>query len=93
MKIKITKNEVVISQGEFSDGILYVTKFIKGDAIFPVLESKIELKYNYLTNKSEGTMIENGKEYFVEYENGEELIGSKRRTFEGIRLMIIGYLY
>ena len=36
-----------------------------------------------------GIVTENGKEYFVEYdENGKEF--SKKRTFEGIRLMIIG---
>ena len=38
-----------------------------------------------------GVLTENGKEYFVEYFIGcfEEEI-SRKRTFEGIRLMIIG---
>ena len=42
-------------------------------------------------NKKEGKGIINarGKEYFVEYnEKGKEY--SRKRTFEGIRLMIIG---
>ena len=39
--------------------------------------------------KGKGIVTENGKEYFVEYdENGKQF--SKKRTFEGIRLMIIG---
>jgi hypothetical protein len=41
--------------------------------------------------KGKGTINEKGKEYFVEYdENGEELKNLRKRTFEGIRLMIIG---
>jgi hypothetical protein len=41
--------------------------------------------------KGKGTINEKGKEYFVEYdENGEELKILRKRTFEGIRLMIIG---
>ena len=36
-----------------------------------------------------GIIVENGREYFVEYsENGDEL--KRKRTFEGIRLMIVG---
>lgn len=39
--------------------------------------------------KGIGVLEEKGIEYFVEYnEKGELLINSKKRTFEGIRLMI-----
>ena len=36
-------------------------------------------------------MNENGKEYFIEFDkNGIEIPKSRKRKFEGIRLMIIG---
>ena len=48
-------------------------------------------KYNFKENKREGKgiLIENGKEYFVEFISHLNAT-SKKRTFEGIRLMIIG---
>ena len=47
--------------------------------------------FNKQIRIGKGVLVEEGKEYFVEYEpNGEEKKNSKRRTFEGIRLMIIG---
>lgn len=44
---------------------------------------------NFVNSKrmGKGILTVNGKEYFVEYdENGE--VGEKKRTFEGIRIMI-----
>ena len=40
--------------------------------------------------KGKGILTESdGIEYFIEYdENGKEIVDSKKRTFEGIRLMI-----
>lgn len=38
-----------------------------------------------------GILTENKKEFFVEYDDeGNEIQDTKKRTFEGIRLMIIG---
>ena len=49
--------------------------------------------FDFIACKRVGKAIltKRGKEYFVEYQiNGEEVKNSKKRTFEGIRLMIIG---
>ena len=41
--------------------------------------------------KGKGTLFEDGRGYFVEYDNkGNEIVEKRRRTFEGIRLMIVG---
>ena len=41
--------------------------------------------------KGLGIINDYGKEYLVEYdENGKEITEKRRRTFEGVRLMIIG---
>ena len=42
-----------------------------------------------LRRYGKGVLIEDGKEYFVEYnENGVEIVENRTRTFEGIRVMI-----
>ena len=50
--------------------------------------------YNFVSQikgEGKGVINEEGKEYFVDYnEEGTEIKGSRNRTFEGIRLMIIG---
>jgi hypothetical protein len=49
--------------------------------------------YNFLEDKREGKaiVVEHGKEFFVEYdEKGKEIQDLRKRTFEGIRLMIVG---
>ena len=52
---------------------------------------KGQYDFNKQIRIGKGVVVEEGKEYFVEYKpNGEEIKNSKRRTFEGIRLMIIG---
>ena len=46
-------------------------------------------EYNFKEKKrvGNGVLIKNGTEYFVEYDKNEKEI-SRKRTFEGIRLMI-----
>ena len=49
-------------------------------------------KGNFLNGKRlNGILQENGREYFVEYdENGIEKLEKRVRTFEGVRIMVIG---
>jgi hypothetical protein len=49
-------------------------------------------EYNFVQNikLGKGILVENGKEYYVEYDQSGNEIGSRKRTFEGVRLMIIG---
>lgn len=48
-----------------------------------------EFSFRDNIRKGKGTLIEKGKEYYAEYDQfGKEI--TRKRTFEGIRLMIIG---
>ena len=54
-------------------------------------EHQVSFK-GYLKNQKrigKGILTEMGKEYYVQYKkSGEELINERKRTFEGIRIMI-----
>jgi len=48
-------------------------------------------EFSKMEKKRNGVIEENGKEYFVEYDEKEMEIMEKRvRTFEGVRIMVIG---
>eukprot|EP01091_Cochliopodium_minus_P008760 TRINITY_DN2038_c0_g1_i1.p1 TRINITY_DN2038_c0_g1~~TRINITY_DN2038_c0_g1_i1.p1 ORF type:complete len:1330 (-),score=374.41 TRINITY_DN2038_c0_g1_i1:37-3537(-) len=75
-------------QGEIYNGMP-----MDGRIIMESLDKNIHFK-GYLKNQNrfgKGVLTEYGKEYYVQYdENGEELINERKRTFEGIRIMIVG---
>ena len=51
----------------------------------------LRVKYQNGLKCGDAILTENGKEYFVEYgTNGKEIIEKRKRTFEGVRLMIVG---
>ena len=45
--------------------------------------AKTKLFYDKDSSISKGKLFENGREFFVQFKNGIEVEGSKKRTFEG----------
>ena len=60
--------------------------------MFRVSTNTITLKATFQDGQKVGSGIltENGKEYFVEFQDGVEVLEKRKRTFEGVRLMIVG---
>ena len=76
-------------EGRYFEGIKVENKEIKMKCL--KLNETWKGKYSFVEKKrvGKGILVENGKEFLVGYDSfGNEII--RKRSFEGIRLMIIG---
>ena len=79
--VSVWEMEGKISQGNPADGKIFMTNLLKDETYSGTM--KEGMRYG------SGILIEEGKEFYVEYdENGFRKL--KKRTFEGMRLMIVG---
>ena len=82
--------EVWMYEGELSEGKPLEEHYL---LLTSLSSPKSSLKCKFLDGKriGEAILTERGKEYFVEFDaRGFEKIDLRRRTFEGVRLMLIG---
>lgn len=75
------------------NGILINGLPVEGKHVLNNFLNDSKLKANFSNGKLSGSglLFENKKEYFVEFDqNGNEIKEERKRTFEGVRLMIVG---
>ena len=95
--MKDNDNKWILNDIKFEEGKGTITTYTKetgfNNTNFTVEVEEITCKYNKTKQRYEGTLIStrSRKEYFVDFKDGKEIPGSRKRTFEGVRLMIIGF--
>lgn len=80
-------DEFLLKEGNFVDGEGEIMYCKKGEKI---RKYKTILKYNQEKKLSEGLLIEEGNQYFVEFKDGKEIRNSRQKKYEGARIMIVG---